>query len=68
MIDELFEDHNERIRAICRNKILKKYLKPIVSDTGSYIVKKPIPDPVMVEQMVDDIRQIADSETQMLGR
>lgn len=68
MADDLLEDYNEKIRAMCRNKILKKYFKPIVSDMESYIVKKPIPNPAMVEQMVDDIRQIAESETRMLGR
>ena len=68
MADDLLEDYNEKIRAICRNKILKKYFKPIVQNMESYIVKKPIPDPAIIEQMVDDIRQIADSETRMLGR
>ena len=68
MADDLLEDYNEKIRAICRNKILKKYFKPIVQNMGSYLVKKPVPDPAMVEQMIEEIRQIAESETRMLGR
>ena len=53
---------------MCENKIIKQHVKPIVGDTDSYLVKKPVPDAKLVEQIVDEIRHIAESETQMLGR
>lgn len=68
MVDELFEHHNTTIRVMCENKIIKRHVKPIVQDMESYLAKKPVPDAAIVERIVDEIRQIADSETRMLGR
>ncbi len=66
--DQSIDHHNEVIRGMCEMEIVKTYIKPIVRDMNSYLVKKPVPDAERVEQMVDEIRQIADAQTQMMGR
>ena len=67
-VDELFDLHTDRIRKICGNEILASYLKPIADDPESYIPKKPIPDKDTVNELVEEIRQMAESETRWLGR
>jgi hypothetical protein len=67
-VDSLFGFHSGRIRTICGNAILASYLKPIADDPESYIPKKPIPDKVTVNELVEEIRLIAESETRWLGR
>lgn len=67
-VDWLIERHNESICNICGYEISKKYIKPMVQDIESYLVKKPSHDSELVERMVDEMRQIAASETRMLGR
>jgi hypothetical protein len=67
-VDEIIERYNETIRKICQNEVIRKRIKPIVDDTESYLVKKPIPDAELVERIVEDIRHIAASETRMLER
>jgi len=66
--DQFIEHYNETIRWMCENEVTKRYFKPIVHDMNSFLVKKPVPDANLVEHMVNDIRQIAESETRMLGR
>ena len=68
MVDELFEHNTSTIRVMCENKIIKNSIKPIVQDMESYLAKKPVPDPATIEQIVNEVREIADSETRMLGR
>jgi hypothetical protein len=67
-VDSLFDLHTGRIRKICGNEILASHLKPIADDPESYIPKKPIPDKVAIDELVEEIRQMADSETRWLGR
>jgi hypothetical protein len=67
-VDSLFDLHTGRIRKICGNEILASYLKPIADDPESYIPKKPIPDKDTVNELVEEIRQMAESETRWLGR
>ncbi len=67
-IDDLFEEHNSIVRMVCGNKAIKQRIRPIIRDMESYLVKKPTPDKKLVEQIVDGIRQIAESDMEMLGR
>ena len=67
-VDSLFDLHTGRIRTICGNEILASYLKPIADDPESYIPKKPIPDKLTVNELVEEIRHMAASETRWLGR
>jgi hypothetical protein len=67
-VDSLFDLHTGRIRTICGNEILASYLKPIADDPESYIPKKPIPDKTTVNELVEEIRHMAASETRWLGR
>jgi len=67
-VDSLFDLHTDRIRKICGNEILASYLKPIADDPESYIPKKPIPDKTTVNELVEEIRLMAESETRWLGR
>ncbi len=67
-VDELIENYNEFVRKVCAIAVIKKTIKPIMCDMESYLVKKPVPDADTVERIVDEIRQIADSEMGMLGR
>jgi hypothetical protein len=67
-IDSLFDLHIDRIRKICGNEILASHLKPIADDPESYIPKKPIPDKTTINELVEEIRQMAESETRWLGR
>ena len=67
-VDSLFDLHTGRIRKICGNEILASHLKPIADDPESYIPKKPIPDKATVNELVEEIRQMAESETRWLGR
>jgi hypothetical protein len=67
-VDSLFDLHTGRIRTICGNKILASHLKLIADDPESYIPKKPIPDKAAVNELVEEIRQMAESETRWLGR
>ena len=67
-VDSLFDLHTGRIRTICGNAILASHLKPIADDPESYIPKKPIPDKTTVNELVEEIRQMAESETRWLGR
>jgi hypothetical protein len=67
-IDSLFDLHTGRIHKICGNEILASHLKLIADDPESYIPKKPIPDEKTVNELVEEIRQMAASETRWLGR
>jgi hypothetical protein len=67
-VDSLFDLHTGRIRTICGNKILASHLKLIADDPESYIPKKPIPDGAAVNELVEEIRQMAASETRWLER
>ena len=68
LVDETIEHYNDLVRKVCAVVVIRKTIGPIVRDMESYLVKKPIPDPTMVEWIVDEIRQIAGSEMRMLGR
>lgn len=67
-VDDLFEDHNGMIRAMGGIATAKKRFAPIARDMESYLVKKPVPDAALVEQIVGEIREIADLETERLGK
>jgi hypothetical protein len=67
-VDDLIEHHNKTIHTICGHKIIKKCINPMVRDMESYLVKKSIPDEKLIEKILDEVRHIAESETQMLGR
>jgi hypothetical protein len=64
----LFNLHTDRIHKICGNKILASHLKTIADDPESYIPKKPIPDKATVNELVEEIRQMAESELRWLER
>lgn len=65
-IDERFESYNEIIRALCDKEDAKVYMRPIVNDVESYLVKKPIIDPATVERIINEIRRTAESEVKTL--
>jgi len=67
-VDEFIDTHNEAIQMLCKNAVIKKRIRPIAADMDSYLIKKPVPQADLIEQIVNEIRQIGDSEMQMLGR
>ena len=66
-IDAILEHHNDTIHAICKNKILRKYLKPITEDMENYLIKKPNPDEKYQEVLINDLKSIVESELRILG-
>ena len=66
-INALIGHHNDTVHAICKNKIIREYLKPIAEDAESYLIKKPIPDKKYIEEvLIDGLRMLAESEVRML--
>lgn len=61
-VEERIDAFNEMVKQIAADKFLGKYLQPLAKDTHSYLIKKEPPDPVIVEQLVEDIKHLAASE------
>jgi len=66
--DALIDHYNDMVRRCCEPHDAREYIAPIVDNTQSYLVKKPIPDTAMVERIIDDIKQVAAAVTRMMGR
>ena len=67
-VDEMFENYNNRIRMICKSKMIQKRINPLAEHPESYVAKKPIPQKELVDELVDGIMRVVDSEMEMLGR
>ena len=66
--DEWFDEYNGRIKALSETGMMKTYMKLVREDMESYTAKKPVPEKALIDGLVDEIMQIADSEMAMLGR
>jgi len=67
-VDELIKFYNHGIRGLCGDERIREYIKPMVQDTESFLLKKPVPSSILVEQLVGGIRGIADAELRMMMR
>lgn len=69
VIGKTVEYHNETIRALCTEKAMKRYFKPIVQDMDSYLVKATQPDEAAIKELVEEVRSYAQSDVNArLGR
>jgi hypothetical protein len=62
LVASTIRHHDDSIRELCACHDAKSYIKPIVEDTESYIVKDAVPGEAAVNELVDFIRHIAESE------
>lgn len=68
LIHDTVRNYNGVVRELCTCRDAKQFIKPIVEDVESYLVKDAVPSEAAVNELVDFIRHIADSEMDMLGR
>jgi hypothetical protein len=54
--------YNGIVRHFCEDKEARKIIKPIVNDIASYLVKDAAPDPSGAETLVEQIKELAESE------
>lgn len=59
--------HNETVRGIVGIPGAEEFLKPMIEETESYLIREPVPDPELVGKMVADIREIAEADLRTRG-
>ena len=62
LIDGVASDYNEDIRRFSDCCDATQYIKPILDDPESYLVKESSPDPVAVAELVEEIKRLSESE------
>jgi hypothetical protein len=62
LVDDATILYNGIVRHFSDDKEARKFLKPIVNDMASYIVKDAVPDPSRAATLVEQIKEIAESE------
>ena len=67
-MDDTFERYNYRIKKFYERCQHDDVPKTVTKDVESYIVKKPIPTTELIEEIVDEVMGVVDSEMEMLGR
>ncbi len=66
VVDDFIESYNVSVEHFCKLVEIKKFLKPILQDKESYLVKKPVPDEKEVGGLVDGIKRVAEAEMRAL--
>jgi hypothetical protein len=61
-IGDIVRNYNGMLRDICACYDAKKFIKPIVEDIDSYLVKNAVPSDAAVNKLVDFIQHLAESE------
>jgi hypothetical protein len=67
-MDDTFERYNYRIKKFYERCQQDDIPKTVMENVESYVVKKPIPAKELVDELVDEVMGVVDSEMEMLGR
>ena len=62
LVDDATVRYNGIVREFCGEKEMRKFLKPIVIDMDSYLVSEAAPDPSRAATLVEQIKELAESE------
>jgi hypothetical protein len=62
LVDDATAMYNGIVREFCGDKEARKFIKPIVTDMDSYLVKEAAPDPSGATKLVEQIKELAESE------
>jgi hypothetical protein len=64
LIGESLQNFNDGVRDFCACRDAKKFIKPIVDDMESYLIRDIVPSKDAVKELVDFIQERAESEMQ----
>jgi hypothetical protein len=67
-MDDTFERYNYRIKKFYERCQQDDIPKTFMENVESYVVKKPIPMKELVDELIDEVMGVVDSEMEMLGR
>ncbi len=62
LVDNCVKHYNDAIRHFCGDNDLKKYIRPVLEDTESFLVKVSAPDPSAVKELVDNLEELTEAE------
>ena len=62
LIDQVAAFYNDTVRKFCDDKRARKFMKPIVHDINSYLVKEGTPDLSGAATLVEQIKELAEAE------
>jgi hypothetical protein len=64
LVDESMQNFNDGIRDFCACSDAKKFIRPIVEDMESYLIRAAVPSEEAVKELIDFIQERAESEMQ----
>lgn len=67
-MDDTFERYNHRIKMFYERCKEDNTLEAVMEGVESYIVKKPTPTKQLIDEIVEEVMSVVDSEMEMLGR
>jgi hypothetical protein len=67
-MDDTFERYNHRIKMFYERCKEDGTLEAVMEGVESYIVKKPTPTKKLIDEIVEEVMSVVDSEMEMLGR
>jgi hypothetical protein len=67
-MDDVFETYNHRLGMFAGISSLKEFMQPIAENIADYTAKKPTPRQEVINKIINEIMEIADSEMEMLMR
>ena len=62
LIESTIRDYNGMVRELSACRDAKQFIKPIVDDMESYLIRDAVPSEVAVDELVDFIKKTAESE------
>jgi hypothetical protein len=62
LVEDATARYNEIVRHFCGDKEVRKFIKLIVTDMDSYLVSEAAPDPSAAATLVEQIKELAESE------
>jgi hypothetical protein len=64
LVDDATAIYNGIVRHFSEDKEVREFIKPIVNDIDSYLVSEAAPDPSRATKLVEQIKELAESEMQ----